>query len=471
MTQSDQAPPAAAATNAGARTTALLLQLEKEARAAPTREALGYVAVNRSRALIAYDRAVLVTLARGGRKPRVRAISNLPVIERNAPYVVWLQRALDRIARRGDGLSALRSLGREDVAAPDGDGDGPAAGEGRAAWWPGLGLWIPFRPPGGAAFGGLLLMRAKPDWTEAEQVLLESLADCYGHAWRALGRGSKAEGGRGRIWKLFGWGVGLALLAAMAIPVPQAVVAPARIVPDDPAIVAAPMDGVIEEVTVDPNDAVAPGDLLVRYEAEELEANLAVADRAVAAAEADLRRAQQQAFGDADSKAEVALKQAELDLREVERDYGRYLLSQVELRAETPGVAVFPDASDWRGRPVRTGTRILQIADPAAVRIEIDIPVGDAVAVEPGAPVSVFLDIDPLNPRAAVLERAAYGAETTEDGVLAYRAFAHLTAEEAAGGVPRIGLFGTARILGDPVPLGLFLFRKPISAIRQYLGI
>ena len=36
---------------------------------------------------------------------------------------------------------------------------------------------------------------------------------------------------------------------------------------------------------------------------------------------------------------------------------------------------------------------------------------------------------------------------------------------------PRIGLRGTAKILGDRVPLALYLFRRPLALLRQSLGI
>jgi multidrug efflux pump subunit AcrA (membrane-fusion protein) len=263
------------------------------------------------------------------------------------------------------------------------------------------------------------------------------------------------------------WSAVVGLLAAMAIPVPQSIVAPARVVPQDPVVVAAPMEGVVRDITVRPNERVEPGQVLFRYVAAELEANLAVAERAVAAAEADLRRARQQAFGDPASAAEVALKQAALELEQVELDYGRYLASQIEVTAERAGVAVFADPAEWRGRPVQTGIRVMEIADPDRVRLDIDIPVGDAVTLRQGAEVSLFLDVDPLNPIAAMLERVAYGAEPTIDDVLAYRASA-LFAEGVAP--PRIGLHGTVRVFGDPVPLGLFLFRKPLAAARGFLG-
>ncbi|MDW3206898.1 MAG: HlyD family efflux transporter periplasmic adaptor subunit [Alphaproteobacteria bacterium] len=440
-----------------ARTTAILLQLEKEARAADRSDTLAFVAVNRTRTLLVYDQAVLLVAA--GRRLRVRAVSNVAVLDRNAPFVDWLESAARRAGLNRPEEDKPRTLAPEDFEARDRDG--------LREFFPGHVLWVPWIREG-RLIGGLLLRRTAQPWADPERLLLQSLSDCHAHAWDMLSRVRGKGDGRRRMKRAIGWGMAVVALASLAIPVPQSVIAPARIVARDPVVIAAPMDGVIERVTVEPNQPVGPDDVVLRYVSAELEAGLEVAERAVDAAEADLRRARQQAFGDPRSKAEVALKEAELALKEVERDYGLYLLSQVAVQAGAAGVAIFADSARWRGRPVQTGMHIMQIADPAAVRVEIDVPVADAVAMDEGAEVSVFLDVDPLRPLSARLERAAYGAEETGDGVLAYRASAGLEDGEE---VPRIGLYGTARIFGDPVPLGLFLFRKPLSAVRQFLGV
>jgi hypothetical protein len=65
------------------------------------------------------------------------------------------------------------------------------------------------------------------------------------------------------------------------------------------------------------------------------------------------------------------------------------------------------------------------------------------------------------------VKSVSYQAEPTTSGILAYRVKAELDAEDQ---LPRIGLMGTAKISGNRVPLIYYLFRKPISAARQWLG-
>ncbi|MNQ72210.1 hypothetical protein D3C85_869080 [compost metagenome] len=127
---------------------------------------------------------------------------------------------------------------------------------------------------------------------------------------------------------------------------------------------------------------------------------------------------------------------------------------------------MFADAERWTGKPVQTGERLMEIADPHQAELRIELPVGDAIALEPGAQVVLFLDSDPLQRYQARLERSAYEAQPTAGGQLAYRLDAGF---EAAP--PRIGLRGTAKIFGDRAPLALYLLRKPLVGLRQSVGL
>ena len=66
-----------------------------------------------------------------------------------------------------------------------------------------------------------------------------------------------------------------------------------------------------------------------------------------------------------------------------------------------------------------------------------------------------------------VAEPLRNAGKYTMADVLAYRLKARLTGEE----LPRIGLKGTARIYGEPVPLAYAVFRRPFAALRQWAGL
>jgi multidrug resistance efflux pump len=226
------------------------------------------------------------------------------------------------------------------------------------------------------------------------------------------------------------------------------------------------LDGVIAEFLVKPNQSVKTGDLLLRFEGTTLKAQADVADRALGVAEAELKANAQRAFADAESSSKIDLLAARVEQKRAERDYARELLKRSEVRAERDGIAVFADAERWTGKPVQTGERLMEIADPNQAELRVELAVGDAIALEPGAQVALFLDSDPLQRHLARLERSAYEAQPTAGGQLAYRLDASF---EAAP--PRIGLRGTAKIFGDRAPLALYLLRKPLAGLRQSVGL
>jgi len=143
------------------------------------------------------------------------------------------------------------------------------------------------------------------------------------------------------------------------------------------------------------------------------------------------------------------------------------LLERCEVRAETDGLAVFGDVNDWLGKPVVVGEKIMSIANPKSIEAEIRLPVGDAINLEEGAEVLVFLNVEPDRPLTAKLRRAAYEAQLTPEGALAFRLKASLISKDR---LSRIGLRGTAKIYGKQVLMFYYLLRRPLATFRQYMG-
>ena len=471
-----------------------LLRLEGEIRRLPDVNALRIFAVNELKTLLPFVQGFFVELDEGGRrgrkKARVLAATGLSVIDRQAPLIAMMEAAAGRAAAEA-GLSAR--MGRLEAWL-----DGPVMEE----WAFREALWLPLIPPHAPEGdgtetndtegktpssarseprAGLLLLRAEP-FTEADAAIGMRLAEALGQA-HALLSPRKA-------WLAF-WRkprvlIAVATLVAllMLVPVPMTVMAPAEVVAADPLVVAAPMDGVIREVVVDPGAQVMRGTLLAVYDDTRLKADAELAARKVAVAASRVETLRKAAFDDPRARAELAQAQAELDLALAEQARAQELLSKVELRAAQAGIAVFSDRREWVRRPVSTGEKIMEIADPHQLALRIDVPVKDAIAIRPGARVRVFLDADPLHAIPARVTDAGYHAREVAGGVLAYRVMARFEPEADAAGdgekaptkrnaaqkALRIGFRGTAQISGETVPLGFYLFRRPIAALRQYFG-
>lgn len=428
-----------------------LLQLETRVRAA-TGDELAFLMVNETLNVVRYRQALLWRAAPAN---RVVAVSGVARPDAHSPFVVFASRLCAELQNRK--LDDIQDVTAADVS--------PDLRAEWSEWLPPHLVWIPLAPKLGA-----LVLAREEELSPADRNLLGFLADAYAHAWRAQ---LPKAGFRERALTASPWkkrlmaAAALVLVGAAFFPVRQSVLAPAEIVPRSPAVIRAPLEGVVDSVLVKPNETVTQGQILFALDQRRLRNQLEVALRAREAADTELRQAKQFAVVDYKVRASLPGLQGKLDQVAAEVAYLREQLERVEVRAPQTGLAVFDDPNDWLGRPVAIGERVMLVADPANVEVEARLPVADAINLDMGGPVRVFLNIDPERARAAVLSFVSYQAQRGVDGTLAYRVKARLADETP----PRIGVKGTAKLYGAEVPLAYAIFRRPMSAIRQWLGL
>ncbi len=268
-----------------------------------------------------------------------------------------------------------------------------------------------------------------------------------------------------RRWYLAGT---VAALILALWPVRQTALAPAEIVAFEPAVVRAPIDGVVDRFEIAPNELVKKGQVLLHLDATKLDSRLKVAQKALEVLAAELRQAEQQALFDEASRVNLSILKSRVQQQSAEVDYVQSLIDRSEVRAPRAGMAVFDDVNNWLGRPVSLGERILMVAEPTATEIEVRLPVADALALQQGAQVRLFLNIAPNAPVDGALRYASYEATKTPEGLFAYRLLARVAEHRPD---LRIGLKGTAKVYGDQTVLIVYLLRKPIVALRQFFGL
>jgi multidrug efflux pump subunit AcrA (membrane-fusion protein) len=388
----------------------------------------------------------VILLAPRGRRWKLAAVSSVAAIDPHAPLVAWLETALSPGNAGGKPLPLML--------------DGRTAPGG----YPFVhGMLAPLSARG-RTFAWLAALSVAP--LSARQAhALDQMAHAGAHALAAAGGARAAPLHRRRTIVVAA--ACTAAAALMFLPVPMTVLAPAEVVARDAEPVAAPMEGVIERLAVAPNGAVRKGDLLFAYDRTDL-ANLAeIARRTLETRRSALRRAEQDALGRGGGR-ELAEARAEHDVARAELDRALERFERAQVRSPADGVAIIADREKWIGRPVRTGERVLLVADPARAELRAEMAVGDSIEIGPGAPIRLFLDADPLRPVAATLISRAYQAARTDSGGLA---FALTGAFDPAAPAPRLGLRGTAQVSGERVALAYFLFRRPIAAARQWLGL
>ncbi|MHC2148855.1 efflux RND transporter periplasmic adaptor subunit [Pseudomonas sp. 210_17 TE3656] len=430
--------------------------LRDRALAADSLNALGFSIANDPYPLLQYHQALV--LQQQGQSLELLCVSGLARPSEDSPYLVWLQRAVRWLATQLDG-DQPHWLGR-DAVTPPADID-----EGWAEWWP-KGLWcIPLHDRDGQRLGLVLfLLDAAP--APALQPLFEGLWRTWAHCWASFARQRRLLRWRpGKRQLLLALAVAVALLL---VPVRQTALAPAEIVSREAMIISSPIDGVIQSMQVRPNQPVEKDTPLFSLDETTLNSRAEVLGKEVAVADAELMAASQRAFDNPQSKSELTLLHGRVQQRRAELAAVKAQLQRTQVRAPRAGVAVYSDPNDWLGKPVSTGERILLIAEPKQPAMLIQLPVADAIALEPGAEVTLFLTAYPLTPLKGKVLETSYQAQANEEGVVAYRLLASIDGEPEHA---RLGLHGTARLYGERVVLGYYLLRRPFAALRAWSGL
>lgn len=434
-----------------------LLQLESQVRKAQTVKELCFLLANETRCLVDFRQACIFSINPKGRaRGRVEAVSSVAVVDRNAPMIHWIERVILELWDQG----ILQSPGTLSATHCSTD----LQRDWKSFSFPHV-LWCPVILADQRVIGGLWLTREIP-WQDGDGQLIRRFAETVAHAWHALG-GTKRRVKNWKVLKNWIWGVLVVVMAAMWLPVRLSTLAPVEVVPRDPSVVTAPLDGVLGDILVHPNTLVQRGETLFRYEDTKFRNQFEVAEKNLSVTWMEYRKVSQGAFADHDTGAGMPVQASEVRLKEAERDYAWDMLQQVEVKASRGGIVIFTDKSEWIGKPVVVGERIMEVADPQEFELNIDLPVEDAIVLREGAEVEVFLNANPLRAIPAKLIHASYHASILPTNVLAYRVEAEFT--EPPENI-RIGWQGTAKIYGEPVTLFFYLFRRPLGVLRQTVG-
>ncbi|MEN9888481.1 MAG: hypothetical protein RL559_518, partial [Pseudomonadota bacterium] len=424
---------------------------------------LGFLLVNETLALAPYRQAALWLADEG-----VWGLSGVVQVDAHVPYAQWL----DAVARHlhEPGSAVVQPFSASDLPAD-------LAAE-WAQWWPTHALWLGSSAPG--VDGAGILLSDEP-WTAEAVAELQEWSEIWWHAFAALHRPRVARwrGLGDRLRQGLAWQDGqvwwrqrrvqvLALvLAALCWPVRLTVLAPGELVPAHPLVIRAPLDGVIDVFHVQPNQQVQAEQPLFSFDEIVIQSRLEVAQQALATAETDYRQTTQLALTDVKSKTQLGLLLGKVEERRAEIDYLQEQLTRARVLAPQAGVVLMDDPSEWIGKPVATGERILRLATLDDVEVEAWVPLADAIALEPGDALTLYLSASPLSPVSATLRYMAHEAVQRPDGGYAYRVRATLSGKTSH----RVGLKGTAKLHGGWVPLSYWVLRRPWATLRAYLGL
>lgn len=504
----------------------VLINLAHQARKAESDKALQFLLVNQTHQLVPYLLGTLWIEDEG-----VVTQSGVSFVERNSPYVLWLNGICKGLSDQAAGAVVSDMLDESMIAE-------------WASYLPANAYWLPIT--GGQRKAGLLLAR-DAEFTESEVSYLKEWVDTWSYSWSRMDAPT-VHGELTRIWirflehvpsrdavktyaidviagarivytsyrtnpkQIIGqwqqfqkdalawlkssaqwlrangiegtaqwvWGEAKAIWADkkrrwtwlfwtfILFPVRLTVLVPGELVPANPAIIRVPIEGVVDVFYVKPNQQVTKGQELFRLDITSLTSRLQVAQQETQIATQEYRQSALQALTDSKSRGLLVPQEGRAAEKKVEADYLKNLLEKAKINAPRDGIVLFDDPSEWIGKPVIAGEKIMVVATEGDVEIEGWIPVGEAIELPKNASITLYLNAMPFSPVSGELRYEGHEPILRPDGSYAYRVRASLGPGKKG---PRVGLKGTAKVHGEFVPLSYWVLRRPLSSLRQFLGI
>ncbi len=302
------------------------------------------------------------------------------------------------------------------------------------------------------------------------KLLSSSYAEAL-YCQRLGGSRLKAFGRRRRLnLTLLFWLVVLAgLVYVMFQPINEKVNAEFELKAPQITAVYAWFDGPIAECYRRNGEYVRQGDVIAEYDTSQLLHRLAAAEAAKREIEAELEL-KEKSFADKNSLGEVPLLKARLASAEVTIKEAQWYLDHSKLAAPRDGMLQLTDQRPeaLRGKAVRTGDKIFDVLGGDG-GMDVKIPVLESESsillnLHEGDNLTLFLHTSPDTPITAKVREISPAPELTEQRTYCYTITAELPEETAKN--LKYGMRGIAKVEGEQVSIGYFLFKSVILYLR-----
>lgn len=432
---------------------------------APDFETAAAMAVNNARPVVGFRSSTLIRVQ--DRKAEIVSQYAQVAVNRHSRLAV-LQRDLIELAGPVDDVLEISAENAEKY------GDGLAVQElcrGNVSL-----LLIPLKPPvflGNTVlkFIWMLEFEGKPPAYAVTAARL--LASSYSEALycQRIG-GSRVRAFRSRRFinfkRIFWMALLLAAVLVMFVRIPEKVNAEFELKAPEIATVYAWFDGPVADCFKKNGDWVREGETVARYDTSQLEFRLSAARSAVRETEAELKLKENASFTDKEHLGEVKLLEAKLESARVAVAEAEWYLAHAELKAPRTGTLHLADERPeaLAGKAVRTGDKIFEVLGGKGMDVKVPVNESDSsILLKEPEMITLFPHTSPDKPVRARVREISPAPELTEQRTYCYNLIAELP-EEAARGF-RYGMRGIAKIKGEDVSIGYFLFKSVILYFRR----
>lgn len=413
---------------------------------AQTPQSLIFLILNDTIPIVRYDRAVLWRMDGGGKSPpKMLGVSGQAALKRDTD----LSRNWLKIVK------SIKEPEKPQILT------NPEIPENTSV------LWMPIFAYEKLALGLWMEKWNGVQWRQEEVDVLHFLMQAYGGAWEKFSKKYSIKNITKRPILITMLSL---LLASFIIRIPLRVVAPCEVVPKDPVVVTAPLEGIIEKIDVKPGQSVKKGELLFEYDKRVPLQELRVAQKKVAIVQAEVDRANALAQKDKKALAELGTSMLKLKKEQLDLELAEFRASQLDVEAPVSGISMLDNPEEWHGKPVKIGEKVMVISNPLNTKVRMWIPEDDNIILDPKKEISIYLNINPATSKKAHLIYIANFTHVTDKGVTSFVAEAEWAKDQDLSEI-KLGLKGTAILYGENVSLFYWIIRKPLVYARRFFGI
>ena len=440
-----------------------LIQLEHNCKNADDNAQLYNIIVNQTRNIVDYDQSVLLELDLSD-KYKTIAISDIAIVDTTSPFVQFINELSIHLKNQLLKTDEVNIFTRYDLPTHLSDELNDYS--------PDNIIYIPLNIiKNGIEVDYCLILFRKQEFTKKEIELLNYIKNSYAYflfSVRKCGFYNKLK--NFNIKRKYLLYVFLVLILFMLLPVKMSILAPFEVKAKNPTVVTSPINGVVENIQVQPNQKVEKEDLLVKLDDIDFLNKYEIAKRELETVKAELYTIKQASFYDTEKKSQLKSLKTQVDLKEAQLKFAKNQLNRTKIYSNKAGVAILNNPKEWEGKPVSAGEKILLIANSLNTEIKIMVPVSDALFLKNSADVKVFLDNEVFKSWNAKVSSITYKPKLTPEKVLSYEVIAQFINVKDKENIPHIGLRGTAKLYSKEVTMFFYLFRKPITYMRQLIA-
>lgn len=427
-----------------------LLILDDEIRKLMSLSEFGSFATNESSRLIPYSVGYLWE-KKQGENVQLFAQSNTVEMDVQSPNNKWLSDRIQEILKSSSARQ-IHQIAFENDAAES---------------LPRYLLWCPFLSDSQEVIGGLIFFR-ESSFSETEKTMLGWLLSSYQYVWKVLVKQKKVS-----FWLKFKRkqsliGALILVLVIILFPVQLSVLTTGTVVPKSVVFINAPTQGVIKVLRVSPGTAVKAGQLLFTFDTADLRSEADMIQKELLLTQEKLQMIAKQKLDNDETRVETFILQAQIEMDQSRLDHTLELLKKADVISPVAGMVLFDNTEELIGKSVYTGERILSVADPTQMELEILLPISDMIPLDIGEK-GEFLLYGQLVGSPIKLKSISFNAKETSNQNLTYQLMADFIGRDKTQ--LQIGAQGVVRLYGHKVPLIYYFLRRPFQAIRQSLGI